>query len=211
MRKTRQSSSDWQPTCARGQACGYSCISSAFACQDSLSPEAQNLLSGLVALSGALSSHSGALYKHTDANGRTWFCKRFSSIESGSVQKEHDAYVAAVGLGLERMLVKPRFIDLGKGAVMAVWPMLEGEPLRAKVARDGRKSLSEAQLDQLAIARQFDELVRNPDRNMGNVWVMPDGRLRLIDHDAAFSSAYSREAAHASAMTYDEAVARCRL
>jgi hypothetical protein len=196
---------DWKPVCKHGQPCGYSCISSAFRCESSLSDSAQLLLGNLVALGGALSSHSGALFSHTDASGRTWFCKRFSSIESSSVQKEHDAYIAAAKLGMERMLVKPKFIDLGKGAVMAVWPMLEGEPLRSKVARDGRKSLSELQMQQLAIARQFDDAIRNPDRNMGNVWVMPDGRLRLIDHDAAFSAAYSREAAHASSMSFDEA------
>lgn len=202
---------DWKPECRYGQPCGYSCISNSFVCQDGLSPEATSLLSQLVAISGALSSHSGSLFKHTDTNGKSWFCKRFSSIESSSVQKEHNAYIAAAQLGIERMLVKPKFIDLGKGSVMAVWPMLEGEPLRSKVAREGRKSLTEAQLDQLAVARLFDEAIRNPDRNMGNVWVLPDGRLRLIDHDAAFSSAYSSELPHASNMTLDEAKARARL
>jgi hypothetical protein len=180
-----------------------------YSCLDSLSPYAIQMASTLTsfAKTALMTSHTGQLYEFKDETGKTMFAKKFLSIESSGWQNEIRAYDTAQKLGIAKMLVRPRFVDLGKGKVMAVWPKLEGQTLRDYTAAGGKITPRIAL--GLAIARQFDEAIRNPDRNAGNVWITPHGKVKLIDQDQAFGSLGVNS--HASNMTQQEAKAIWKL
>lgn len=210
--KSKRDKHDCKRDCSVGYACGDTCISRTFVCYDSLSNEATVVAKSLIAFSKlAMSSHTGQLYKYIDSNGKTWFAKKFLSIESSAWQNELKSYQYAVKLGIQGMLVKPKLVELGKGKMLLLWPMLEGQTLRDFLGKGGK--LSDSQRSQLAAARQFDDAIRNADRNQGNVWVMPDGSIKLIDHDNTFSNMYqgSESKVHASGMTVQEAEELWRL
>lgn len=189
--------------CEGGTKCGRGCISKMFQCLAELSPEASAIGQSLVALArtARMTSHTGSLYTYVDDQGKSWFAKKFDSADQKSWQSEARAYKTAQKLGISKMLVTPKFVNMGSGQVMAVWPKLEGSTLRDHLASGG-KITQDIRLG-LAIARQFDEAISNPDRNAGNVWVTPGGKIKLIDHDQAFGSIGCRT--HASNMTLKEA------
>lgn len=191
--------------CKQGTMCGNACISRSFACLDVLSLQGQEIAANLVSLSRtvAISSHFGSLYSYTDKSGKQWFAKKFASIETSSVEAEARAYTEAQRLGISAMLIRPKFVDLGNGKLLAVWPKVEAVTLREWLAAGNK--LTDSMRQSLAVCKQFDAVIRNADRNLGNVLVQPDGRLRLIDHDAAFSNQYNDQLAHASNMTLLEA------
>lgn len=171
---------------------------------DYLSAEAQSITSKLISLARSHSTtHSFSLFEHTDSLGRVWFVKRFMSIELDLVKAELESYQKAHKLGLGQMLVRPKVLPLPDGKTMLIWPKLKGRTLGEHLASGAK--LTSGQRLALAAARQLDEAIGNPDRNLGNVWVEPSGRIRLIDQDLAKAGAEVR--AHASGLSLQESKA----
>lgn len=170
--------------CQYSTPCGDACISRAFSCLDHLGEAAQLIMGNLISVAKSHNTtHSLSLFEHTDSSGQTWFVKRFMSIEADAVKAELNAFQVADKMGISSLLVRPKMLPLPGGKTMLIWPKLPGQTLRNFLARGGR--LSRAQQTVMDVAADFDKAIGNPDRNHGNVWVEPSGRIRLLDHDQA--------------------------